>query len=77
MLGNFPVPGRPFNLDYSRSRPTLLTVGAGVIVWTFFLSSYHFIFLSPSLWTEKLSQRAVKLQTTNLLFCILRLCKSS
>ena len=49
MLGNFPVPGRPFNLDNSRSRPTLLTVGAGGIVWTFFLSSYHFTFLSPSL----------------------------
>ena len=38
MLGKLPVPGRPNNLVYSRTR----AVGAGVVVWTFlsFLSSF-------------------------------------
>ena len=30
--------------------PTALAVGAGGVVWTFFLSSIFFSFLSPSLW---------------------------
>ena len=49
--------------------PTALAVGAGGIVWTFFLSSIFF-FLSPSVGdgpikTDILSQRAVKPQPTN------------
>ena len=49
VLGKLPVPGRPTNLDYSRARASALTVGAGGVVWTFFLSSIISL-LSPSLW---------------------------
>ena len=49
--------------------PSALVVGAGRVVWTFFLSSITSLF-SPSLWEtaryrEILSQRAVKPKTTN------------
>ena len=63
-LGKLPVPGRPTNLDNSRTD----AVGAGGVVWTFLLS--YIICLSPSLrdrpiLTEILSQRASQLKTTN------------
>ena len=63
-VGKVPVPGRPTNLDYSVARAYC----AGGAVWTFFLS--YIIFLYPFLgngpiYTEILSQRAVKPKTTN------------
>ena len=39
VLGKLPVPGRPTDLHYSRARAYALAVGAGGIVWIFFLSS--------------------------------------
>ena len=48
VLGKFPVPGRPTNLDYSRARAyTALAVCAGWVVWTFFLSSIFSRFFLP------------------------------
>ena len=46
MLGKRPVPGRPTNLNWSRLGPTALAVGAGEVVWTFFLSSIIFFSFS-------------------------------
>ena len=43
MLGNLPMPGCPTNLDYIVGQgPTMLAVGAGGVVWTFF---FHLSFL--------------------------------
>ena len=50
LLGKLPVPGRPTNLDTVGQGPTVLAVGAGGVVWTFFSLVYHFSFLSPSIW---------------------------
>ena len=47
MLGKFPVPERPSNLDYIGQAPTALAVGAGGVVWTFFLSSIISLFCLP------------------------------
>ena len=44
MLGKLPVPGHPTNLAHSRVRPSVLAVGDGWNVWTFFS---HLSFLSP------------------------------
>ena len=44
VLGKLPVPGRLTNLDYSRARPIVLAVGAGGVVWTFFLLSITSLF---------------------------------
>ena len=41
MLGKLPVPGRP------GQGPTALAVGAGGVVWTFFLSSVISCFFLP------------------------------
>ena len=49
VLGELPVPGRPTVLIPVGQGPTALAVGAGGVVWTFFLSSIT-SFLSPSLW---------------------------
>ena len=38
-LGNLPVPGRPTICMVVGHWPTVLTVGAGGVVWTFLLSS--------------------------------------
>ena len=72
VLGKLPVPGGPTNLDksgarvycaYSRCRWGLFGVGGGCLD-----IFYHFSLLSPgSVWTEILSQRAVKPKTTNIL----------
>ena len=68
-----PVPARPTICITVGLGPPALAVGAGGVVWTFFLSSI----ISPSLlslslflgdgqiWTEILSQRAIKPKTTN------------
>ena len=45
VLGKLPVPGRPTYLYFSR--PTALAVGAGGVVWIFFLSSISSLFFLP------------------------------
>ena len=47
VLGKLPMPGRPAALDKSRTGPTALVVGAGRVVWTFFLSSIISHFFLP------------------------------
>ena len=49
VLGKLSVLGCPANLDCSSARATVLAVGLGGVVWTFFLSSIISL-LSPSLW---------------------------
>ena len=45
-LGNLPVPGRPTVRMIVGQGPTVLAVGAGGVVWTFFLSSiFSLLFL--------------------------------
>ena len=66
MLGNLPVPGRPTNLDYSRARACCACsrCGWGLFGHFFshlsFLSSFSFSLGDGTIWTEILSQRAVK-----------------
>ena len=50
VLGKFPVPGRPTIWITVGLGPAALAVGAGGVVWTFFILVYHFSPLSPSLW---------------------------
>ena len=50
VLVKLPVPGPPTKLDYSRARPSALSVGAGGVVWIFFSLVCRFSLLSPSLW---------------------------
>ena len=50
VLGKLPVPGRPTIWITVGQGPTALAVGAGGVVWTFFLSSVLYFPLSPSLW---------------------------
>ena len=66
MLGKLSMLGCATNSDNSRAGAIALAVGAGGGFWTFFCR-LSFLFLSPSLgdgliWTELLSQRAVKPQ---------------
>ena len=72
MLGKLPVPGRPTTMDYSRARAycTCSRCGWGLFGHFFSHLSLLFFFLPPSLgdgpiYTEILSQRAVKPKTTN------------
>ena len=71
VLGKLPVPGRPTILITVGQGPTALAVGAGGGCLDIFTLIYPFCPLSPSLWgavpiwTEILSQRAVKPKTTN------------
>ena len=71
VLGKLPVPGRPTNLDYSRARAVCACSRCGWgFVWTFFsplsfLSSFSLSLGDGPIWTEILSQRAVKPKTTN------------
>ena len=44
VLGKFPVPGRPTNLDESRTRPTALAVGAGGGCLDILFSRLSFLF---------------------------------
>ena len=48
--GELSVPGCPINLDNTRTRPTLLAVGADGSCFDIFPLVHHFSFLSPSLW---------------------------
>ena len=51
MLGKLSAPGRPTSLDDSRARAYCACSRCGWgFVWSFFLSSVFFSFLSPSLW---------------------------
>ena len=52
MLGKLPVPGRPANLDYSRTRASALAKGANGVVWTFFFSHLSFLFFLPLSWRQ-------------------------
>ena len=69
--GNLPVPGRPTNLDYSRARAycACSRCGWGLFGHFFshlsFLSSFSLSLGDGPIWTEILSQRAVKPKTTN------------
>ena len=48
VLGNLSVPGCPTNMDYSRARPIVLSVGeGGGCFGVFFLSSILSLFLPP------------------------------
>ena len=51
VLGKLPVPGRPANLDYSRTRASALAVcaGGGCLDVIFFSFIYHFSSFSLSL----------------------------
>ena len=71
MLDKLSVPGRPTNLDNSRARVYCACSRCGWGLFCHYFSLvYLFSFLSPSLgdgpiYTEILSQRAVKPKTTN------------
>ena len=68
VLGKLPVPWRPTNLDFSRTRAYSACSRCGWGWFGHFSLIYHFSLLSPSLWdlarykTEILPQRAVKPQ---------------
>ena len=48
MLGKLPVPGRPTTTWLTVGQgPIVLSVGAGRVVWTFFLSSITSLFFLP------------------------------
>ena len=47
MLGKLPVPGRPTVWITVGQGPTVLAVGAGVVVWTFLLSSILSLLFLP------------------------------
>ena len=49
VLGKLPMPGRPTNLERLGQGPSMLAVGAGGVVWTFFLSSIISLSFSLSL----------------------------
>ena len=77
VLGKLPVPGRPTIWITVGQGPAALAVGAGGGCLVICTLIYPFSPLSPSLWETaryRLSQRAVKPQTTNerthLLKCI-------
>ena len=70
VLGKLSVPGRPTSLDDSRARAYCTCSRCGWGCLDIFPLVYLFSFLSPSLGdgpilTEILSQRAIKLKTTN------------
>ena len=62
VVGKLPVPGRPTNMDYSRSGWGCLDIFFSSLSFLFSFS----LFLGDSpIKTEILSQRAVKSKTTN------------
>ena len=70
VLGKLPVPGRPTYLDKSRARAYCACSRCGRGCLDIFSLVYHFSFLAASLgdgqiYTEILSQRAVKPKRTN------------
>ena len=55
VLGKLSVPGRSTTLDYSRSLPNALAVGAGAgVVWIVFLSSIISFLVLPLSWGDGL-----------------------
>ena len=70
-LGKLSVPGRQTNLNNCMAKGLFaLSAGASGDIWTFFSLVHLLSFLSPFLgdgpiYAEILSQRAVKLKTTN------------
>ena len=50
VLGKLPVPGRPTNLDYRRTRAYCACSRCGWGWFGLFSLVYHFSLLSPSLW---------------------------
>ena len=50
VLGKFPVPGRPTNLDYGRARAYYACRRCGWGLFGHFSHIFYFSFLSPSLW---------------------------
>ena len=70
VLGNLPVPGRPTNIDYNRARAYWACSRCGWGGKDIFTLIYPFSSFSLSsgdgpIWTQILSQRAVKPKTTN------------
>ena len=70
VLGKLPVPGHPTIWITVAQGPTALAVGVVGVVWTFyshlsFLSCFSLSLEEGPIYTEKLSQRAVKIKTTN------------
>ena len=71
VLGNLPVPGRPTVWITVRQGPTALAEGAGggcLDIFTLvcpFVSSFSLSLVDGPIWTEILSQRAVKTQNNN------------
>ena len=70
VLGKLPVPGRPTILITVGQGPTALAVGAGggcldILTLIYPFSSLPLSFRDGPIWTEILSQRAVKPKTTN------------
>ena len=71
VLDKLPVPGRPTIWITEGQGPTALAAGAGGSLFGYFYS--HLSFLSSvslsygdgTIWTELLSQRSIKPQTTN------------
>ena len=71
VLGKLPVPGRPTIWIRVGQGPTALAVGAVGVFGHFysrlsFLSSFSLSLGDGPIWTEMLSQRAVKSKTTKL-----------
>ena len=70
VLGKLPVPGRPTILITVGQGPIVLAVGAGgggldIFTLIYPFSSFSLSLGDGSIWTEILSQRAVKPKTTN------------
>ena len=70
VLGKLPVPGRPTILITVGQGPIALAVGAGgggldIFTLIYPLSSFSLSLGDGPIWTEILSQRAVKPKTTN------------
>ena len=47
VLGKLPVPGRPTNSVIVGQGPIALPVSMGKVIWTFFLSSFTFLYFLP------------------------------
>ena len=70
VLGKLPVPGRPTILITVGQGPIALAVGAGggvldILSLIYPFSSFSLFLGDGPIWTEILSQRAVKPKTTN------------
>ena len=61
VLGPLPVPGRPTNLIIVGQTPSALVVGAGGVVWTFFLSSIIFMLPKRRAYSRRFVRPSVSL----------------